>query len=146
LRSIAVGCTFSACLEAEGRIRNRHLSPQKNTNMSDNPFASIDDKLLGIISYITPIGLIISVVGNKDRGSEYVSFHIRQALGIFALSMLSWLVRKMFFFFILSSMTSMVLSLAAFVLWIIALVGAAQEQTTPVPVVGDYFQDWFRNI
>lgn len=114
--------------------------------MSDNPFASIDDKLLGIISYITPIGLIISVVGNKDRGSEYVSFHVRQALGIFALSMLAWLVRTMFFFFMLSTMTSMVLSLAAFVLWIIALVGAVQEQTTPVPVVGDYFQDWFRNV
>ena len=114
--------------------------------MSDNPFASIDDKLLGIISYITPIGLIISIVGNKDRDSEYVSFHVRQAIGIFALSILAWLVRNLFFFFILSSMTSMVISLAAFVLWIIALVSAVQEQTTPVPVVGDYFQEWFRNV
>ncbi len=114
--------------------------------MSDNPFASIDDKLLGIISYITPIGLIVAVIGNKDRGSGYVSFHIRQALGIFALSMVAWLVRNMFFFFILSTMTSAALSLAAFVLWIIALVGAAQEQTNPVPVVGEYFQDWFRNM
>lgn len=114
--------------------------------MADNPFAGIDDKLLGIISYITPIGLIIAVVGNKDRGSGFVSFHIRQALGIFALSMLAWVVRNMFFFFMLSTITSMVLSIAAFVLWIIALVGAAQEQTNPVPVVGEYFQDWFRNL
>ena len=114
--------------------------------MSENPFSSINDKLLAIISYITPVGLIISVVGNKDRGSEYVSFHIRQAIGMFLLSMLAWVVRNMFFFFFLSTISSMIISLAAFVFWIIALVGAVQEDTTPIPIVGDYFQDWFKNV
>lgn len=128
-----------------GLVRFSYLY-HKTEKMSDNPFASINDKLLGIISYITPIGLIIAVVGNKDRDSAFVSFHIRQAIGIFALSILAWVVRNMFFFFMLSTITSMVLSLATFVLWIIALVGAAQEETKPVPVVGEYFQDWFRNV
>lgn len=34
--------------------------------MLDNLFVSIDDKLLGIISYIILIGLIVVVIGNKD--------------------------------------------------------------------------------
>jgi uncharacterized membrane protein len=37
-------------------------------------------------------------------------------------------------------------SVGAFVLIIIGLIGAAQGEQKPVPVLGEYFQDWFRNL
>ncbi|WP_243456793.1 hypothetical protein [Polaribacter batillariae] len=33
-----------------------------------------------------------------------------------------------------------------FTLWIIGLIGAVQGEEKRVPVLGDYFQKWFKNI
>jgi len=40
----------------------------------------------------------------------------------------------------------MILGIGVFILWIIGLIGAIQGEEKKVPLLGDQFQEWFRNI
>lgn len=110
----------------------------------NNPSSSIEEgKMTAIIAYITLIGLIIAFVMNNDKKNPFAAFHIRQALGIgltgLALGViniipiLGWLISIFGFLFLL-------------VLWIIGLVGALNGTEKSVPLLGDKYQEWFKNI
>ena len=100
-----------------------------------------EGKTIAIISYITIIGLIIAFIMNNDKKNPFASFHIRQMTGLTILGLINSFVIGSF-----SGTLSMVISLGLFILWLIALIGAAQGETKKVPVLGDYFQDWFKGI
>jgi hypothetical protein len=38
------------------------------------------------------------------------------------------------------------LSIVIFVFWILSLIGAAQGEIKETPVLGKYYQDWFKGI
>ncbi len=100
-----------------------------------------EGKTTAIISYITIIGLIVAYIMNNDKKNPFASFHIRQMVGLTLLGIInSFAIAR------ISGIVSMVISIALFVLWIIGLIGAAQGETKKVPVLGDYFQDWFKGI
>ncbi len=40
----------------------------------------------------------------------------------------------------------MIFSGLSFVIWLIGFIGAVQGSKKPIPVIGDYFQDWFKGI
>lgn len=95
-----------------------------------------------IISYITIIGLVIAISMNSDTKNEFARFHIRQALGLsilfYTISFFigyfdSWMISGSFYVFFA-------------VLWVFGLTNAIQNEYTPIPILGDYFQDWFKNI
>ena len=95
-----------------------------------------------IISYITLIGTIIAMSINSDEKNKFASFHIRQALGLnilfFIIASLvgffdSWMISGSFYVFFA-------------VLWVFGLTNALQNEHKPIPLLGDYFQDWFKNI
>lgn len=96
-----------------------------------------DSKNVAIIAHITIIGWIIALIMNSgDKKSEYASFYIRQMLGLvlaaFVLSLIpviGWLI-----------------SLVMFVFWIMSLVGSLSGEKKETPVVGAYFQDWFKSL
>ncbi len=99
-------------------------------------------KTAAIVAYITIIGTIIAFFMNQDDKNQFASFHIRQALGIHvsfyllgALASMfdSWAISSAFYVFI-------------FVLFIYGLVTAVKEEQKPVPILGSYFQDWFKFI
>ena len=105
-------------------------------NSADN------EKTLGIVSYLTLIGTIIAMVQNSEKRSAYVSFHIRQALGtmllFFALGYPigyfdSWMVSSAFYLFF-------------FILWIYGFMGAVQRQMNLIPVLGPFFQNFFKSL
>lgn len=90
---------------------------------------------IAIICYITVIGWIVALLMNQSNRSFFASFHIRQSLGIYLFSFLA-----------VVPLLSQVVGIIVLVLWIIGFVNAIQKQMKPVPVVGEYFQDWFKNI
>jgi len=100
-----------------------------------------EGKTTAIISYITLIGLIIAFIMNNDKKNPFASFHIRQALGLGIFLLLDGLIIAG-----ISHILYLIIFLGIFVLWLIGLIGAAQGQTKKVPLLGDYFQDWFKGI
>jgi uncharacterized membrane protein len=39
-----------------------------------------------------------------------------------------------------------VLSIVVFVFWIMSLIGSIQGEKKETPIVGKYFQDWFKSL
>lgn len=112
----------------------------------ENPNTVEAGKTIAIISYVTLIGLIIALVMNNDKKNSFASYHIRQSIGIAVLYFLVWV-----FFLLVSSIMyipflSTLLYLGVFFLWILGILAAVQGETKPVPLVGEKFQEWFKNI
>ncbi|PVW13972.1 DUF4870 domain-containing protein [Marixanthomonas spongiae] len=108
------------------------------------PATSVKEKdSMAIIAYITLIGLIIAFVSNKDKKNAFTAFHIRQSLGLavtgFALMILSFLPYIGWFI-------SSIGSLALMVLWVLGLVNAINGKKEPIPMVGPYFETWFKDV
>ena len=105
-----------------------------------------EGKTMAIISYVTIIGLIIAFISNNGKNNEFTSFHIRQSLGLYAL----WIVCSIAVSILLSVVYIPFLSTVIYFLFIVLIVlgiiGAIQGEKKLVPIVGDYFQDIFKNI
>lgn len=101
-----------------------------------------DGKMMAIISYITVIGTLIAFIMNQNKGNYFASFHIRQAIGIFIVGLLVNFIQRYSNF----DWLDMALAVGVFILWIIGLLGAIQGEEKRVPLFGDQFQEWFRNI
>ena len=96
-----------------------------------------------ILSYFTIFGTIYVYYKNQDSAkTEFNSFHIRQALGIFLSFFLlgyfvgnfnSWTITSAFYLFY-------------FILWIYGFVGALQNQKREIPLLGKFFQNTFKNL
>ncbi|WP_163516053.1 DUF4870 domain-containing protein [Gelidibacter japonicus] len=111
---------------------------KRAANEFENDVNSVskDGKNIALIAHLTLIGWIIAFVMNNNTKSEFGSFYIRQVLGLglcgLVLSfipLLGWLV-----------------SLGIFVLWIMSLIGALNGEKKLTPVLGEYFQDWFKSL
>ena len=96
----------------------------------------MDDKTKAIVAHITIIGWIISLVLNSQEKEELTSFYLRQLLGLF----LTGLV----FSFI--PYVGWIISIVVFIFWILSLVASIQGEKQVTPVVGDYFQEWFKGL
>ncbi len=101
-----------------------------------------DGKTIAIISYITFIGTIIAYFMNQNKRNSFASFHIRQAIGLILLGFVVNFINR----FIDYGWISQLLFLGLFALWIIGLIGAIQGQEKKIPLLGDQFQEWFRNF
>lgn len=96
-----------------------------------------------IIAYFTIIGSVIAIFMNQEENkSEFASFHIRQALGLFISFFLlgyfvgyadSWTATSAFYIFY-------------FILWIYGFTGALKRQKRELPVVGAFFQNTFKSL
>lgn len=96
----------------------------------------MDDKTIAIISHITIIGWIVALVMNSSNKSEHTSFYLRQMLGLMIIAIAGSII----------SFVGMAISILALVLWILSLISAASGEKKEVPVVGAYFQDWFKGL
>ncbi|SDW76512.1 Uncharacterized membrane protein [Lutibacter oricola] len=100
-----------------------------------------EGKTMAIISYIWWIGLIIAYFMNNNTKNSFTGFHIRQSVGINLLSLAAGIISSY-----INGTVGMIISLGAFVFWIIALIGAIQGEEKKIPLLGDLFQDWFKGI
>lgn len=95
----------------------------------------MDGKTKAIIAHITLIGWIIALVLNSQEKDEFASYYIRQMLGLILLSIVG-----------IIPILGWIVGLIAIILWVFSIVGAASGEMKPVPVVGEYFQQWFKGL
>jgi uncharacterized membrane protein len=95
----------------------------------------MDGKTKAIVAHITLIGWIVALVMNSQQKDEFASFYIRQMLGLIILNFV-WII----------PILGWIVGIIVLVLWILSIIGAASGEQKLVPVVGKYFQDWFRAL
>ena len=105
----------------------------KNAFNPNNPDSG---KTVAIITHITFIGTIVALVMNSSNKTVLGSYYIRQTIGI-------WLL-----FFLLSfiPIVGCFTWILALVLIVMSVINAANEKMVPTPLVGEYFQDWFKSL
>jgi len=102
-----------------------------------------EGKTIAIIAYMTFIGLVIAFVMNNDKKDAFAAYHIRQSLGIAAtglalgmvgmIPILGWIINILGIFVLLY-------------MWVMGLMNALNEKEKPVPLLGDKYVSWFKNI
>ncbi len=99
-------------------------------------------KGLAIVSYITLIGTLIAFFVNRDERNDFVSFHVRQALGL-------WLTQILLGYFI-SAFDSWMISISFWVFIMVligyGIFGAIGGKYNEVPLLGPFYQNIFASI
>ena len=100
------------------------------------------EKSTAFISYLGILGLLIAYLNNKQLRSDFVSFHIRQSLGLsIGFFMLGYTVGNF------DNWTVTLAFWTAFiVLNIYGIATALTGSVTAVPLFGKFFQKIFKNI
>ncbi|HLN94911.1 MAG TPA: hypothetical protein VK183_04685 [Flavobacterium sp.] len=100
-------------------------------------------KSAAIMAYILIVGVLIALSINtgEDR-SKFASFHIRQALGLSIVFVSLGLIVSNFDNWMITA--SMYIFVG--VLWSFGLFSAAAGRMTPVPLLGAFFQKFFKNL
>jgi len=100
-------------------------------------------KNTAIIAYMTIIGSVAAIFMNQEENkSEFASFHIRQALGLF----ISFFLLGYFVGYADSWTATSAFYLFYFILWIYGFSGALQGQKRILPLVGNFFQNTFKSL
>lgn len=121
------------------------MEDQTNSQFTQNAPVSVKEqgKGVAIIAYLTIFGLLIAFILNNDKKNAFSAFHIRQSLGIgltgIALGVIGFIP-------FIGWLISIFGSLLIVVLWIMGLINAINLKEEPVPILGKYYQDWFKNI
>ena len=102
----------------------------------------MDGKTKAIVAHIFWIGWIISLVVNMKDKDEIASFYIRQLLGIYLFSLAVTILAS----FVNMPMLSTLGGIVTLVFWVLSLISAIQGEKKEVPIVGNYFQEWFKTI
>ena len=101
-----------------------------------------EGKTAAITSYVLIVGVLIAMSMNSESKNSFASFHIRQALGI-SLTFISLGL-------IISNFDSLLISTPMWifvsVLWSYGMFSAINGTTKPMPLLGNYFQKWFKSI
>ena len=111
---------------------------------TETPAVEVEEgKTMAMVAYITIFGLIIAFIINNDKKNPFTAFHIRQSLGLGLLGVSLSIASYIPFLGWLISMLGSVLLIA---LWVMGLISAVNGEKKPVPVLGEKFQEWFKNI
>lgn len=101
-----------------------------------------EGKTIAITSYILIVGVPIAMSMNSENKNSFASFHIRQSLGI-SLTFLSLGL-------IISNFNSLLITvpmwISVSVLMTYGIVSAINGSKKPIPILGHYFQNWFKAI
>lgn len=100
-----------------------------------------EGKSTAIIAYLWWIGLIVAVVMNSPKKNAFAAFHIRQMIGLIICHIGAGLIGSY-----VNGTLGWILGVGVFVLWLIGFLGAIQGEEKKVPLLGEQFQEWFRNI
>ncbi|SRR5699024_5504132 len=94
---------------------------------------------LGVISYLSIIGLFITITLNKDK-NDYVNFHIRQSLGTQCILILAIIC------LLVNALLALIVYFLFVILWVFGLVAALQMSSKPIPLLGEKFQELFSKM
>jgi uncharacterized membrane protein len=99
-------------------------------------------KRLAILAYCTILGSLIAMSMNSENKNAFASFHIRQGFGLSVT------------FFLLGFLVALFDSLGVtfgfwgffFILWLYGFIGAAQGKFHLIPLLGIFFQKFFKKL
>ncbi len=100
-----------------------------------------EGKTLAIVSYLTFVGLIIAIIMNLERRNPFTFYHVRQMLGLIIM-----LIFQIWWKPMENSWLGTSFWIVTFVCWLFGLFYAAKGEARPIPVIGEKFQEWFKNI
>lgn len=124
-------------IKEEQNVQNLTGGKPNSNNQSQ------DETMMGVVAYITVIGLIIAYVTNQEKKNPFVQYHIRQSLGLALTGFVIGVVNVIPFL-------GFIISILAFFfivyLWIMGLMNALNKQEKPVPLLGKKYDEWFKNI
>jgi uncharacterized membrane protein len=98
-------------------------------------------KTIAITSYILIIGVLIAMSMNAENKNEFASFHIRQSIGI----SLTFISLGMIISNFNNPMIMISMWIFTSILWSYGVFTAIKGETRPIPLLGNYFQKWFKN-
>jgi len=100
------------------------------------------ERIMAFVSYLYLIGLLVAYLNNNQHKNSFVYFHIRQSLGL-------WLSFFLLGYFV-GSFDSWMITLSFWgcfaVLIFYGIATALSGQIVPVPLVGKFYQNLFKNI
>ncbi len=101
-----------------------------------------EGKATAITSYILIVGVLIAISMNSENKNSFASFHIRQGLGL-SITVISLGL-------IISNFNSIMIAAPMWVfitvLMFYGIFSASKGSTKPLPLVGSFYQKWFKNI
>ena len=101
----------------------------------------MNSKAKAILAHITIIGWIIALILNMKDKDEFTSFYVRQYLGIMISGLLGNLLLSM-----ISVTAAWAWGIIVLTAWIISLISAITDKKNETPVIGQYFQEWFKGL
>jgi uncharacterized membrane protein len=96
----------------------------------------MDGKTKAIVAHITWVGWLIALIVNSSQKDEIASFYIRQLLGLYLFGLVITFV----------PVINIIGWIIVLIFWIMSLISAINGEMKELPVVGKYFQDWFKGI
>lgn len=127
---------FAKEAKQKGADFAKEAKEEANEFVNDTKEVLSDGKNVAIIAHITLIGWIIAIIMNSNNKNEYASFYIRQVLGLFIIGFIGGII----------PFVNIITGIIVLILWIMSLIGAIGGKQKPLPVVGDWFQDWFKSL
>lgn len=97
-------------------------------------------KTRAIIAHITIIGWVIALIQNNNDKDEFASFYLRQMMGLVLIGLLAYILSSV------SHYLGLTLNVLMLILWVLSILGAVNGKKELTPIVGPYFQDWFKSI
>ncbi|HSD13799.1 MAG TPA: hypothetical protein VLB74_04050 [Flavobacterium sp.] len=101
-----------------------------------------EGKTTAITSYILGVGVLIAMSMNSESKNSFASFHIRQALGLTITFIGIGLIITPFE----QLMVTFPMWIGISVLWAFGIISAVKGETKPIPLLGVFFQKWFKSI
>lgn len=105
--------------------------------------AAAEDCTVAILAYLTLIGFIIAVILYGSNKTAIGGYHLRQALGLMLTAFAGYIVLAMIP--VLGWLCLPLFGLLVLVFAILGLIAAANGQKKPLPLLGEKYQEWFRN-
>ena len=101
-------------------------------------------KNIAVVSYLTFIGWIIAYVSynNGQSKSSLAAFHLRQSLGLMLTGFVLYSLPTIFGV----AWASNILGIVMLILWILGIISAVNGDEKEIPLVGKYYQEWFKGI
>lgn len=106
--------------------------------MSSKP----EGKTSAIIAYFTIVGAFIAITMNLEPKHSFARFHIRQAFGLHLVFIGCALFLSVWF----NQYAWYALYIFYLSLWFYGFLGALNNRQQSVPILGAYFQKWFKFI
>lgn len=99
-------------------------------------------KTAAIIAYILFVGALIAMSMNADEKNKFASFHIRQGLGLSITFVAVGLIISNF------STPHIVIPFWIFIsiLWSFGIITAIKGETKEIPLVGKFYQKFFKSL